>query len=583
MKSAVALMLALLVAGCSDEPAGLPANASCSSNNDCADRVCHAGVCAASKLGEVGAPCQGNGECKTFNCVGGICARGKLKDGADCIYDVECESGFCTSGRKCGYPQRKDAGVPDAARPDLALPDLTRPDTARPDAPRPDSAVPDKATPDMATPDTATPDKAIPDQLQPDASLCGNGKLDPTELCDGTLLGGKTCKTQGFSAGKLQCKNCQLDSFRCYEVRDPGNIKIGAHGTMHTRWARVASDGTSFLVVWQGASPGGGGFGASSWIHGAVIDSNGKSGGQLTVIDTAPLKQYPELVFMGKDYMLAYKQDKGISGTPVTAAGKAKNPVGATLTTHPKGTGAPDLSFDGTNLLLTYLISTGQYSSARQAWARRVSTAGAPVGSAFQVTSGTFSDKWDNGPVRAAFDGQNHLAVWTNGADLFGRRVSPAGKLVETKPFALSSASGNQTWPFPSGGNNAVQVAWEDTQGGGREINSTVVNQTATAGFTHKWVAVSSKIKYAPAVAFDGKSWLVVYNPTPSTIRAIRVDSAGATVDPAAITLSSSNAFGTWQPSVAWDGSQYLVGWEDGRSKSRKEIYGTRLRFGKAP
>ncbi len=576
----VMVAVVTLLAGCSDETGGLPVNSTCSNNQDCADRVCHAGVCASATPVEEGSACSGNGDCKSFNCLGGVCRSGKLPDGEGCIRGEECVSGTCNQLGKCGA-LKQDAAPPDAGAPDLLRPDQLRADQAPPDRALPDATIPDAAQPDMALPDKALPDKAVPDQLQPDASLCGNGKLDPSEICDGALLGGKTCKTQGFTAGALKCKACQLDTFLCHEVRDPANIQIGTHGTHHTRWPRVASDGSKFLAVWHGSSVGGGD--ESTWIHGAILDGNGKSGGLLKVVDTAPGKKFPELIFTGKDYLLVWKQGYGISGTPVTAAGKAVNPVGASLATYYQGVQVPGLSFDGTNLLLTYAFGADAYNVTHQVWGQRVTTAGAKQGAAFQITSGSF--KWKNDTVlaRPAFDGQNHLVAWSDGNNLLARRVTPAGKLVETKPFTLSSAAGAQVWPALARGHNAALVAWEDTQGGGREINGTVVGQTGTGPFTHKWVAVSSKAKYAPAVAYDGKSWLVVYNPTPHIIRAMRVDSAGGTVDPAVITLTSSKAFGVLRPSVAWNGKQYLVVWQDSRGGKRIEIRGTRLRFGKSP
>ncbi len=34
---------------------------------------------------------------------------------------------------------------------------------------------------------------------------CGNGSIDGNELCDGTLLGGQTCQSQGYDSGDLTC------------------------------------------------------------------------------------------------------------------------------------------------------------------------------------------------------------------------------------------------------------------------------------------------------------------------------------------------------------------------------------------
>jgi hypothetical protein len=42
------------------------------------------------------------------------------------------------------------------------------------------------------------------------ANPCGNGVLDPGELCDGDLLGGAGCASEGFGTGTLRCKSsCQ--------------------------------------------------------------------------------------------------------------------------------------------------------------------------------------------------------------------------------------------------------------------------------------------------------------------------------------------------------------------------------------
>ncbi len=39
---------------------------------------------------------------------------------------------------------------------------------------------------------------------------CGNGMLEPAEICDGDDLDGETCETQGFDSGTLACAaNCQ--------------------------------------------------------------------------------------------------------------------------------------------------------------------------------------------------------------------------------------------------------------------------------------------------------------------------------------------------------------------------------------
>jgi cysteine-rich repeat protein len=48
--------------------------------------------------------------------------------------------------------------------------------------------------------------------------MCGNDTIDPGEDCDGAHLGGRTCVTQGFAAGALACKACDIDTSGCTNV-----------------------------------------------------------------------------------------------------------------------------------------------------------------------------------------------------------------------------------------------------------------------------------------------------------------------------------------------------------------------------
>ncbi|OGB81030.1 MAG: hypothetical protein A2496_08095 [Burkholderiales bacterium RIFOXYC12_FULL_60_6] len=52
------------------------------------------------------------------------------------------------------------------------------------------------------------------------SDLCGNGKLDGDEACDGAALNDQTCRSAGFSYGTVACdSSCALDTRAC--VMDP--------------------------------------------------------------------------------------------------------------------------------------------------------------------------------------------------------------------------------------------------------------------------------------------------------------------------------------------------------------------------
>ena len=87
--------------------------------------------------------------------------------------------------------------------------------------------------------------------------------------------------------------------------------------------------------------------------------------------------------------------------------------------------------------------------------------------------------------------------------------------------------------------------------------------------------------RYAPAVAFDGTNYLVVWQeqrPNASRdIYAARVSEAGVVLDLLGIPISK--AAGTQSaPAVAFDGSSFVVVWQDDRSApTRPDVYGARV------
>jgi len=127
------MMAALIMAACSADDGGGAAGSVCAAKTDCADHVCHKGLCASPAPADNGQPCASAASCLSYLCVGGVCVAGKDPGGGPCLNGQECASGRCVNG-KCdaakgptdaGRPDRssggKDAGVLDQA----PLPDKT--------------------------------------------------------------------------------------------------------------------------------------------------------------------------------------------------------------------------------------------------------------------------------------------------------------------------------------------------------------------------------------------------------------------------------------------------------------------------
>ena len=123
-----------------------------------------------------------------------------------------------------------------------------------------------------------------------------------------------------------------------------------------------------------------------------------------------------------------------------------------------------------------------------------------------------------------AFDGNNYLVVWTDWRDtlfntsVLGARVTPDGTVLDPKGFPI------------------------DTMG-----------------------------VYA-SVGFDGTNYMVVdcrVGP-----QGFRVSPAGKVLDSTPIVISPDDA---WNQALAFDGTNYLVVWEDYSHDTLSQIYGARV------
>ena len=67
------------------------------------------------------------------------------------------------------------------------------------------------------------------------APMCGDGEVEGSEQCDGNLLQGSTCQTEGYDLGVLSCNpdTCTLDDSQCADLPDMNRPAL-ATGNKHT-------------------------------------------------------------------------------------------------------------------------------------------------------------------------------------------------------------------------------------------------------------------------------------------------------------------------------------------------------------
>lgn len=106
------------------------------------------------------------------------------------------------------------------------------------------------------------------------SAYCGDGHLDPQlgEACDGADLGGQTCETLNLGSGSVTCAGCTLDTSGCgaacgngaceagEPISCPDDCRITNIGAATQATCAVRADGSAWC--WGGETP-------ASWARGA--------------------------------------------------------------------------------------------------------------------------------------------------------------------------------------------------------------------------------------------------------------------------------------------------------------------------
>jgi hypothetical protein len=185
-----------------------------------------------------------------------------------------------------------------------------------------------------------------------------------------------------------------------------------------------------------------------------------------------------------------------------------------------------------------------------------------------------------------AFDGTNYPIVWqdrrSGDGDIYGSRVSQSGVVLDTAGIAISTAADRQRNPTVAFNGIYFLVAWQDErEGDDYDIYATRVNQSGIVLDTNG-IPISTirfEDQKGPSIAYDGNNYLVVWYDERNgyyDIYGARVSQSGIVLDPNGIAISKA-ANDQRVPSVAFDGSNYIVAWEDYRSGSYSDIYGAKV------
>jgi len=274
----------------------------------------------------------------------------------------------------------------------------------------------------------------------------------------------------------------------------------------------------------------------------------------------------------GSNYAVAYLNGSEAYVTGVAAAGgsqfaaeRVSNAANSQLT--------PALAFDGTNYLAVWSDSRDT-PSQHHIYASRIAANGAvldPAGIAVSATA-------DEASPEVAFAGasSSYLAVWTGSSGVYARRVNSDGSTPSAEQ-AISVPAGAAS-VASDGASFLIVGATPQTDLPG-SISAALVRSDATLISTVAISTTTTPDAATPGVAYSPATgrYLVVWGEG-GDIRGQRVTTAGAELDgPTGFVIA--NATGAQdQPSVTFDGTNFVVVWSDARSGSgKRDIYGARV------
>jgi hypothetical protein len=293
-------------------------------------------------------------------------------------------------------------------------------------------------------------------------------------------------------------------------------------------------------------------------------------------VDAAPWQGDAQVAFDGTNYLVVWTDYRGYDQDPdyadiyaarITPGGTNLDPNGIPIAvTGAWREGQPAVAFDGTNFLVTW--DRGGYPDG-DLYGTRVSPQGEVLdGDGFLIASGPGDQTWSD----IAFDGTNYLVTWTGypengGGDIYATRVTPGGTVLD--PGGIPVSTGSAVHPSVAFDGTNYLIVWDTGGAFGGDIYGARVTPAGEvldpAGIP---VSTASNAEAEPKLAFDGTNYLVVWEDSPGsfpTVRGARVAPNGTVLDPSGIAISPVTQ--TWEttPSVAFDGTTFMVVWADGQ------------------
>ncbi len=350
---------------------------------------------------------------------------------------------------------------------------------------------------------------------------------------------------------------------------------------------QVAFDNTNYLVVW-GDMPRWDNidiFGTRVSPSGMVLDTTG-----ILLSPSAHYQHTSSITFDGINYFVVWDEFCGmefnIYGVRINELGIVLDPVSIVISTEDSSQRAPEVAIDSANYFVTW--HDKRNSQYNEIYGARVTQSGSVVDTAGINITQEASDQVYPSVV---FDGINYFVAWTDyrnsstsEADIYGARISQSGIVLDPLGLAVSSAPSSQRYPSIAFDGSNYFAVWQDKRSGSWDIYGARVTQSGsvvdTAGIN---ITQEAYDQVYPSVTFDGTNYFIVWedwrnNATENPdIYGARVSQNGVVLDTTGIAISMSMAYSYEIPSIAFDGTNYVVIWQGKSSGMFYDLHGAKI------
>lgn len=302
-------------------------------------------------------------------------------------------------------------------------------------------------------------------------------------------------------------------------------------------------------------------FNACSYLEGAYFEGNAPSIGLgvFNFVDSMTVYYLPGTTGWGSTF----------GGWPTAVLPEAMHPIATTGAVM-------GFAFDGTN----YLVGVEDHTSSTP---NTENVESFPIGAQMLYPDGSkkgelISTGRTGQSTAVAFDGANYLLIWEddesnkingNGFQMYGQFISKEGVTVNS-PFAISTQGvwfdGIKVMAFGGGKYLVTYTRLIDPAHGddfdNRYIAGVIVDPNGTKGLEFM---ISTGYGDASDVAFDGTRFFVVWceDSQDKEIRGQFVSTSGVVLPATEISVNASTARSDNPKSVTFDGTNYMVVWND--------------------